>query len=235
MIWALVNNEKIEATPGARGTCPICNGKLLSKCGAVIVWHWAHFKDENCDSWYEPESFWHKHWKMTFGKENAEIGIEKEGKRHIADIRTVQNVIIELQNSPISMPVIKEREDFYGERMLWLINGEDFKKNLSVKDYWEDEDYLELKSLPRPPVRWVRRSEEIKKEANGEFFYWKSPRKSWANVQRHLFIDFGEDSLFLVQGGMGTSQIRGVYISKEKFIRKYGGDYEYYRQNLIDK
>ena len=94
MIWALVYNEKIEVTPGAKGICTTCNGKVFSKCGKVNVWHWAHFKDENCDSWYEPESFWHKHWKLTFGKENTEIGIEKEGKRHIADIITNQMLLL---------------------------------------------------------------------------------------------------------------------------------------------
>jgi len=233
MIWALVENEKIEATPRTKGICPICRGKVFSKCGEVNVWHWAHFIDENCDPWYEPESFWHKHWKMTFGKENAEIGIEKDGKRHIADIRTIENVVIELQNSIISKPIIREREDFYGERMLWLLNGEEFKKNLTVKDYWEDQDYLEIKSLPRPPVRWLRSSPEIKKGINGEFFIWKNPRRSWGNVQRHLFIDFSEDSLFWVHEGMGTSQIRGTYIPKEKFIEKYGGSYEYYCKNMV--
>lgn len=140
MIWALVENIKIEAIPNTKGTCPLCGGKVFSKCGEVNVWHWTHFKGENCDPWYEPESFWHKHWKMTFGKENAEIGINKDGERHFADILTKDNVVIELQNSPILKPIIREREDFYGERMLWLINGEEFKKNLIVKDYWEDQD-----------------------------------------------------------------------------------------------
>jgi hypothetical protein len=230
MIWAIVENEKIEATPSTEGVCSICKGKVFSKCGEVNVWHWAHYKDENCDSWYEPESFWHKHWKMTFGKENAEIGIEKNGKRHIADILTNENVVIELQNSPISKPIIRARETFYGERMIWLINGEEFKKNLTIKDYWEDQDYLEIKSLPRPPVRWIRKSPEIKKGTNGEFFKWKNPRRGWEDVQRPLFIDFGEDTLFRVYEGMGTSQIRGTYISKETFITKYGGSYEYYCQ-----
>jgi len=37
----------------------------------------------------------------------------------------------------------------------------------------------------------------------------------------------------MVKEGMGTTQIRGTYFSKEIFIRKYGGDYEYYcQQNL---
>lgn len=233
MIWAIVENEKTEATPNTKGTCPLCEGKVFSKCGEVNVWHWAHFHNESCDSWYEPESFWHKHWKMTFGKENAEIRIQKDGKRHIADILTNGDVVIELQNSLIPKQIIREREDFYGERMLWLINGEEFKKNLTAKEHWEDQDYREIMSLPRPPARWIRRSPEIKKDANGDFFNWKYPRKSWINVRRPVFIDFSEDSLFWVSEGMGTSQIRGTYVSKEKFIQKYGGNYEYYcQQNL---
>lgn len=143
---------------------------------------------------------------------------------------TNENVVIELQNSPIQKSIIREREDFYGERMLWLVNGEVFKKNLIVKDYWEDQDYREMMSLPRPPVRWARRRPEIKKGINGEFFKWKHPRGSWKDVQKTVLIDFDEDSLFLVKEGMGTSQIRGTYVAKEKFIKKYGGNYEYYCQ-----
>ncbi len=233
MIWAIVENEKIEAKPGTSGVCPLCEGNVFSKCGEVYVWHWAHYKDKNCDRWYEPETFWHHHWKMTFGKENAEVVIKTNSKRHIADILTKENLVIELQNSPIQKPIIRQREDFYGERMLWLINGEKFKKNLIVKDYWEDQDYRELKFYPRTPPNWVRSSPEIKKGINGEFFKWKHPRRSWEAVQRHVFIDFGEDSLFWVIEGMGTSQIRGTYVSKEKFIKKYGGNYEYHcQQNL---
>ena len=233
MFWAIVENQKIEAIPRTKGTCPLCEGKVFSKCGEVKVWHWAHFNNEDCDSWCEPETLWHRHWKMTFGKENAEIVLKENGKKHIADILTKEKVVIELQNSPIQKPVIREREEFYGERMLWLINGETFKDNLIVKNYWEDQDYLKLMSLPRPPVRWVRSSPEITKGKNGEFFNWKNPRKSWADVQRPVFIDLGEGSLFMVKEGMGTTQIRGTYFSKEIFIRKYGGDYEYYcQQNL---
>jgi len=230
MIWAIVENEKLEAKPGTRGTCPLCEEVVFSKCGEVNVWHWSHSKDENCDYWYESETFWHQHWKMTFGKENAEFIIKKNGKRHIADILTKENLVIELQNSPIQKSIIREREDFYGVRMLWIINGEEFKKNLIVKDYWEDQDYRELMSLPRPPIQWIRRSPKIKKGVNGEFFKWKYPRRSWKDVQRPVFIDFGEDSLFWVKEGMGTSQIRGTYVSKEKFIKKYGGNYKYYCQ-----
>jgi len=233
MIWALVENQKIETIPKTMGNCLLCNEQVFSKCGEVNVWHWAHLKTENCDSWYEPETFWHKHWKLTFGKENTEIIIKKNAKRHIADVYTNKKIVIELQNSLISKSVIREREAFYGEKMIWLINGEQFEKNLTIKDYWEDKDYHEMKSLPRNPIRWKRSTPEIKKGINGEFFKWKYSRKSWLNVQRHVFIDFGKDSLFWVKGGMGTSQIRGEFVLKEKFITKYGGNYNYYCQHQV--
>lgn len=228
MIWAIVNNVKTEVTPRTEGICDICKGRVFSKCGEINVWHWAHFSGKNCDSWFEPESLWHKRWKMTFGKENAEIRIEKDGKYHIADILTSQNIVIELQNSNISKPIIRQREEFYGERMIWLVNGEKFKSSLTAKDIWEDQDYLELQSLPRPPVRWERRAPAIQKGVHGQFFRWNKPRRSWEDVQRPVFVDFGTESLFMVKEGMGMFQMRGTYISKEKFITKYGGNYEYY-------
>ncbi|HUH47191.1 MAG TPA: competence protein CoiA family protein, partial [Arenibacter sp.] len=88
MLWAIVNNEKVQSKPNSYGKCPLCGGQVLSKCGEIKVWHWAHFKDENCDSWYEPESHWHLHWKMTFGKDHAEIVIKNNDNWHIADILT---------------------------------------------------------------------------------------------------------------------------------------------------
>lgn len=223
MIWAIVENEKTEATPNAKGTCPLCAGKVFSKCGEVNVWHWAHFNNENCDSWYEPESFWHKHWKMTFGKENSEIGILKDGKRHIADILTNEKVIIELQNSLIPKQVIREREDFYGERMLWLINGNDFKAKFQITD--NDKN---LQSINRH-FEIIPESKSTEKQ---KYFYWQYARKSWGDVKRPVFIDFGENTLFWVRKGMGSSSGNGIYVSKEDFINKYGGNYEYYYKHF---
>jgi len=109
MLFAIVNGEKVEATPKTTGKCTLCERTVFSKCGEVNVWHWAHHKDESCDSWYEPETEWHKNWKLTFGKDNCEIVIIKDSIRHIADIFTKENVVIELQNSPIQKPIIRKR------------------------------------------------------------------------------------------------------------------------------
>lgn len=220
MLWAIVDNEKVDPTPKSYGACPMCGGRVLSKCGEVKVWHWAHFKDENCDTWYEPESYWHLHWKMTFGKENAEIVINKDGKWHIADILTESEVVIELQNSPIQKDVIRKREDFYGKRMLWLINGVHFKHNFYIRE------------LDNLNFRWKTKHNETENQKGRKRFVWDYARKSWEDVQRPVFIDFGHNSLFWVKEGMGTKHGIGLFVSKADFIEKYGGDYEYFREQM---
>jgi competence CoiA-like predicted nuclease len=69
---------------------------------------------------------------MIFGKDNSEVIIKKDGIKHIADILTKNEVVIELQNSPIQKPIVRRREQFYGEKMLWVINGERFKSNFNI-------------------------------------------------------------------------------------------------------
>ena len=120
--------EKILAKPKGRSTCSLCGDVLISKCGTIKVWHWAHKGDVNCDSWGEGESDWHLGWKKKVDRCSCEI---KMGN-HFADI-IVNDVVIELQNSSISPEIVREREDFYGD-MIWLFNGHKFAKNLKLKE-----------------------------------------------------------------------------------------------------
>ena len=223
MLFATVNGEKTQAIPKTTGTCPCCERSVFSKCGEVNVWHWAHHKDESCDSWYEPETEWHKNWKLAFGKENCEIVISKAGKRHIADIQTKGNVIIELQNSPIQKPIIRQRETFYGERMIWIINGISFKENFNIyKSHLdEEEEYYRLLVSGRDSIGKAQQNSRNKYR-----FTWNWYRRSWDVVQRYVFIDFGGKNLFWVKTGMGTSSGRGIHVSKQRFIVKYGGNLE---------
>lgn len=231
MLFAFVNGEKIEALPKTIGKCPLCERTVLSKCGEVNVWHWAHSKEESCDSWYEPESEWHKNWKFAFGKNNCEVVISKEGIRHIADIFTNEGVVIELQNSPIQKQIIRNREIFYGERMIWVINGKPFKNNFHYhrsrsRQLDEDEEYY-LKYNPLAKKNTQARKDEYS-------FSWSWCRKSWTVALRQVFIDFGDENLFWVQEGVGTNNGIGKLVNKEIFIKKYGGNVELL-VTLIDK
>lgn len=116
--------DKIEATPNVEAYCPGCKSKLLPKCGSINIWHFAH-KNTDCDTWYEPETKWHREWKDNYPKKWQEVVIGN----HRADIVTDKNVVIELQNSSISKDEIVERERFY-KKMIWILNGEKFRDNL---------------------------------------------------------------------------------------------------------
>ena len=224
MLFAIINGEKVEASPKKIGTCPLCERSVFSKCGEVNLWHWAHYKDVSCDSWYEPESEWHKNWKFIFGKENCEIVISKDGVRHIADIFTKEEIVIELQNSPIQKPIIRKRENFYGERMIWVINGKLFKDNFTIYRSLNDEaeEYSRLYNPLSSHYGKVDKNKLIKEYK----FSWSWSRKSWNEVQRNVFIDFGDENLFWVIEGMGNSFGKGRKISKERFVKKYGGNLE---------
>lgn len=212
MFYAVLNNEKIEPKPELRANCQLCGKEVFSKCGEINVWHWAHLGEKSCDNWFEPESVWHKDWKKMFGKELSEVIITKNGKKHIADIFTKDDIVIELQNSPISRSTIYERETFYGERMLWIINGENFKNNFKVipenRFYGVSQGFVH-----KSTGQLLKKGEKL--------FSWKWSYKSWEQSERPIFIDFGEESLIRILRGMGTSLCVGKIVSKKFFLEKY--------------
>lgn len=138
MEYALYNGLRTAAQPKLKALCEHCGGEVIAKCGTKKIWHWAHTTTDTCDSWNEPETLWHRHWKHVFGEAYSEIRIEKEGHYHIADVVNKDGIVFEFQNSSISSGVIAAREQFYGEKMIWLIHGDSFKSNFTIYD----EDFL---------------------------------------------------------------------------------------------
>jgi competence CoiA-like predicted nuclease len=116
--------------------CPYCGNRVISKCGMIKIYHWAHKVDCSFkDSWnYEPMSQWHLDWQELFTNTQREAYIEKEGITHRADILTNTNVVIEIQNSSISVEDIRARCDFY-DNLVWVINSQEFKHNLDLFNY----------------------------------------------------------------------------------------------------
>lgn len=117
---------------GERAICPLCDGTLIGKCGSIRIWHWQHLKSKDCDTWKEGETEWHRAWKERFPESWREIVIEKDGKKHRADVRTDSGLVIEFQNSPIGPDTIFEREGFY-EDMIWVLNAKSFQDKLIFK------------------------------------------------------------------------------------------------------
>jgi hypothetical protein len=116
---------RTAATAGARGTCPLCAGLTIAKCGELVVHHWAHESRRDCDSWSEGETAWHRNWKAKFPAAWREVTMGP----HRADVRTKSGLVVELQHSAISPEEIRERESFYGW-MVWIIDAAAFKRRL---------------------------------------------------------------------------------------------------------
>ena len=195
MKWAIENNERILASPHNKALCPLCNQKVISKCGDIKIWHWAHKSRIECDSFKEPETQWHLDWKSYFKKEEQEVVIEKtefleDGcrfpKKHRADIKTKKGLIIEFQNSPISPEKIQEREDFYGN-MIWVLNGKTFGKNITF---------------------FKRR------------FKWNWPSKSWDYAHKDIYLDYELDFIWKIN----LSNMTFKKLSKIAFIIYNGGN-----------
>jgi competence protein CoiA len=133
MKFALVNGIKQEPAPKLKGVCCNCGTITQAKCGTRKVWHWAHVTLQHCDSWWEGETEWHRLWKGYFSYQNQEVihFDDATGEKHIADIKTNNGMVIEIQNSPMNEAEMLSRERFYG-KMMWIINGEKFKNNFII-------------------------------------------------------------------------------------------------------
>lgn len=123
MKYALINNDKVEAAKGAKGSCPICSSELIAKCGEVKINHWAHKGNRNCDPWWENETDWHRAWKDNFPKDWQEVVHSAEnGEKHIADVKTKNDWVLEFQHSYLKPDERRSRDAFYN-KLVWVVDG----------------------------------------------------------------------------------------------------------------
>lgn len=130
MHFALIDNNRVEANPKQQGLCPCCLQPVIAKCGTQKMWHWAHRSNTACDNWWESETEWHRSWKNNFPDEWQEITLhdEQTGEKHIADVCTVHNLVIEFQHSHIEPNELTSRENFY-KNMVWVVDGTRLKRD----------------------------------------------------------------------------------------------------------
>ena len=97
---------------------------MISKCGKVKLWHWAHKTTDMCDPWWENESLWHRAWKDHFPKDQQEVSHVNPvtGDKHIADVKNAFGLVIEFQRSTMSEVERVSREVFYQD-MVWVVDG----------------------------------------------------------------------------------------------------------------
>jgi len=131
MKYALINDQRVEATSKGKATCPICGTVVIAKCGTRRIHHWAHKGLENCDPWKESETLWHRAWKDKYPTDWQEYTQHdpQTGEKHIADVRTVHGLVIEFQHSHIDPKERIAREQFH-KNMFWMVDGTRLKRDL---------------------------------------------------------------------------------------------------------
>ena len=175
MKYAIVEGERQTAIPHVRGTCQVCKGETVAKCGQFKQWHWAHKTKVSCDHWWETETEWHRNWKNQFPETWQEI-IHKDltiGEKHVADVKTADGRVVEFQHSLLKKEEIDKREQFYAE-MIWIVDGLR-NPNDDFHFHFESESF----SCDTPNIRkfkWLGRSKLFER---------------WSDSSKPVFVDFG--------------------------------------------
>ncbi len=122
MLIAYKNGNYIHASPDTDAECPHCHQKVISKCGSIKIWHWAHLSEYICPFSSEPETEWHLKWKYLSLKYGGVL--EKRFGEHIAD-SVIKNTVFEFQHSSISTEEIIKRCEYYkkkGYHVIWVFD-----------------------------------------------------------------------------------------------------------------
>jgi hypothetical protein len=152
---------------------------MIAKCGELKVWHWSHRETRTCDPWWESETEWHRAWKNQFPREWQEIiqRSDKDGKKHIADVKTGHGVVVEFQHSHLPRQERESRELFY-QNMVWVVDG--LKRKLDRPRFRAS---LTVPSIVKPkPLTF---SLALNKCAL---------LRDWVDSPKPVFFDFGDDS-----------------------------------------
>jgi hypothetical protein len=177
--YALVDGERREPERGLLAKCPICETRMFAKCGNKRAKHWAHYSKRTCDPWWENKTEWHRAWQEKFPGEWREFPQTdpQSGEKHIADVRTIQGLVIEFQHSHLDSQERGARESFY-KNMFWVVNGTRLKR-----------DY----------PRFLKGFGSFLRSNKQDFFGVPNPEKclpvNWLNSPVSVFFDFlGEAS-----------------------------------------
>lgn len=204
MKFALVNGKRVEANiSGDIALCPFCEKPVRAYCGPIKVHHWKHVELELCDSWFEPETDWHRKWKNFFDHESQEV-IKRDpitNEKHIADVYLPRlDLVIEFQHSSIALNELKAREDFY-KKMIWVVDAEPHLDNIKLRE----NDYSNFYNHVIQPLIRKNNAEalKLKKEKNYseeqiELFH----KKKWEYInafEEKLEKDYTAQNYFLLE------------------------------------
>ncbi len=209
MKFALIDGDRREAAPGLTGACPIDSHPIVARCGDLRTWHWAHKGSPSCDPWWENETEWHRNWKERFPREWQEVIHQTEqGEKHIADVKTDREWIIEFQHSHIQPEERRSRDVFY-KKLIWVVDGTRRKR---------DEKQFSNSWAQGTPIGG---NPNIRRTHPGECRLLKE----WSTSPSPIFLDFGEQApLYWILSKGPDKPTYLMIFPREQFIKIHRGE-----------
>lgn len=233
MRFALIGNNRTEAQPKLSGLCCCCSKPVIAKCGTRKIWHWAHKSKTDCDNWWEPETEWHRNWKNNYLAEWQEKPFfdKRKNEKHIADVCTINNLVIEFQHSNIHPQERTSREQFY-KNMVWVVDGTRLKRDYPrfIKE-WKSYDVYQTEkenifkvSFPEYcfPESWLKSSVPVIFDFRGDGTLVDS--EGLRNNLYCLFPQFGRNARVAVisRKAFLNTTINGEWSSRvQEFINEF--------------
>lgn len=122
MKFALLDKQLVVATPGeTHAVCPLCLSKVIAKCGAIKVHHWAHRKGFSCDPWCEGDNEWRHYWLDFFNDDEQEVVSVGHQEKHFADVLTANGTTVLFRQTAPSIELLKQMENFFSS-LVWVVN-----------------------------------------------------------------------------------------------------------------
>jgi len=211
MKFAIIDGQRNLAQPNLSGECPCCGRPVVAKCGEVRVNHWAHKRSHKCDHWWETETEWHRNWKDRFPLHWQEFVHEAEnGERHIADVKTDHNWVIEFQHSYLKPEERRSRDAFYS-KLIWVVDGTRRQRDV---EHFRSALSEGIRINPNTQVWRVLASKSML-------------LKEWADCPSQVFLDFGGESVvwWLLAKRPGGPFYVGPF-SRPEFVRIHLGTSE---------
>ena len=226
------NNEKVSienADKICEYFCPVCNEKLSIKAtnSLSVRAHFAHKKGTEClDDWKHDMSEWHYNWQCQFPEEYREVVVEKDEKKHRADV-LINGYVIEFQHSPISRVEIKERNEFYtncGYKVIWVFDAND-----KIKNKFDNNGSIDPARLQaRERLEWKRARAEFKDQTCKNVFYFieyntdifTNPPQN-ADIMLYLTEMHPKEIEYLPTIFPINNKLRYNYLLKDYFVKSF--------------
>ena len=203
--------------------CPCCDEKLILKKGEINVHHFSHAPGSRCsDTWSYDMSEWHEEWQNRFPKENREVVLTSNGKKHRADV-LIDNTVIEFQHSSLSSNEFEQRNDFYislGYNVIWIFDVADLYESGAISFLNDDSDTKYKWRRPfktfdyfDPKDKKIELYLQISNEDEEYFEYWGESKATLIKVD---WIAPSGMERFVCNNSYGPENILDRFMPKEK-------------------